>query len=78
MTTNDKIARRKLSLLELANVMSNVSKARRIMGYFRQQIYEMRRDYQTFGADGLIDRLPAPEARTPIGSRKRSRPRSTS
>ena len=58
LTTNDKIARRKLSLLELANEMSNVSKARRIMGYYRQQIYEIRRNYQTYEADGLIDRLP--------------------
>ena len=58
MTTKDKIARRKLSLLELASEMSNVSKACRIMGYSRQQFYEIRRNYQTFGADGLIDRLP--------------------
>ena len=58
MTTNDKIARRKLSLLELANKMSNVSKACRIMGYSRQQFYEIRRNYQTYGADSLIDRLP--------------------
>ena len=42
MTTNDKIARRKLSLLGLANEMSNVFKARWIMGYFRQRIYEIR------------------------------------
>ena len=67
MTTNDKIARRKLSLLELANVMSNVSKAHRIMGYFRRQIYEIRRNYQTHGADGLIDRLPG--ARDPHPNR---------
>ena len=58
MTTKDKIARRKLSLLELASEMSNVSKACRIMGYSRQQFYEIRRNYQTYGADGLIDRLP--------------------
>ena len=58
MTTKDKIARRKLSLLELANEMSNVSKACRIMGYSRQQFYEIRRNYQTYGAEGLIDRLP--------------------
>ncbi len=42
MTTNDKIARRTLSPLELANEMSNVSKARRIMGFFRRRIYEIR------------------------------------
>ena len=58
MTTKDKIARRKLSLLELAGEMNNVSKACRIMGYSRQQFYEIRRNYQTYGADGLIDRLP--------------------
>jgi len=58
MTTKDKVARRKLSLLELATDLDNVSKACRIMGYSRQQFYEIRRNYQTYGADGLIDRLP--------------------
>ena len=58
MTTTQKIARRKLSLLDLATEMNNVSKACRIMGYSRQQFYEIRRNYQTYGADGLIDRLP--------------------
>lgn len=47
MTTKDKVARRKLSLLELASDMNNVSKACRIMGYSRQQFYEIRRNYQT-------------------------------
>ena len=28
------------------------------MGYARQQFYEIRRNYQTYGAEGLIDRLP--------------------
>lgn len=58
MTTSNKVARRKLSLLELAHEMGNVSKACKIMGYSRQQFYEIRRNYQTHGADGLIDRLP--------------------
>ena len=58
MTTKDQATRRKLSLLELAQEMSNVSKACRIMGYSRQQFYEIRRNYQTDGAEGLIDRLP--------------------
>jgi len=58
MTTKDKVARRKLSLLQLAAEMENVSRACRIMGYSRQQFYEIRRNYQTYGADGLIDRLP--------------------
>ena len=58
MTTNDRIARRKLSLLDLAKDLDNVSKACKIMGYSRQQFYEIRRNFQTYGADGLIDRLP--------------------
>ena len=74
MTTKDKATRRKLSLLELAQEMSNVSKACRIMGYSRQQFYEIRRNYQTYGAEGLIDRLPGARGRIPTGSLRRSRP----
>jgi transposase InsO family protein len=58
MTTKNKIARRKLSLLELAQELSNVSRACKVMGYSRQQFYEIRRNFQTYGAEGLIDRLP--------------------
>ena len=58
MTTKDKVARRKLSLLEIAAELSNVSRACKMMGYSRQQFYEIRRNFQTYGADGLIDRLP--------------------
>ncbi len=58
MTTGNKIARRKLSMLELAGELGNVSRACKIMGYSRQQFYEIRRNFQTYGADGLLDRLP--------------------
>jgi hypothetical protein len=58
MTTKDKVARRKLSLLELASELENVSRACKVMGYSRQQFYEIRRDFQTYGAAGLIDRRP--------------------
>lgn len=58
MTTEEKVARRKLSLLELAAELSNVSRACRVMGYSRQQFYEIRRQYQTCGAAGLLDKLP--------------------
>jgi transposase InsO family protein len=58
MTTEQKVARRKLSLLDLAKELSNVSRACKVMGYSRQQFYEIRRNFQTYGADGLIDRLP--------------------
>jgi len=43
MTTKEKVARRKLSLLELAKDLDNVSRACRVMGYSRQQFYEIRR-----------------------------------
>jgi hypothetical protein len=52
-TTADKIARRKLSLLQLASDLDNVSRACKAMGYSRQQFYEIRRNFQTFGADGV-------------------------
>jgi len=65
MTTEKKVARRKLSLLELAQEMNNVSKACRVMGYSRQQFYEIRRNYQVYGAEGLIDRLPGPRGPHP-------------
>ena len=58
MTTEKKVARRKLSLLELAQQLGNISKACQLMGYSRQQFYEIRRNFQTYGADGLLDRLP--------------------
>jgi hypothetical protein len=44
--------------LELASDLGNVSKACRVMGYSRLQFYEIRRNFQTYGADGLLDRLP--------------------
>ena len=42
----EKIARRKLSLLQLAKELGTVSKACRIVGYSRQQFYEIRRNFQ--------------------------------
>lgn len=65
MTTKNKVARRKLSLLELAAELNNVSKACQVMGYSRQQFYEIRRNFQTYGAQGLLDRLPGPKGPHP-------------
>jgi len=56
-TVSQKVARRKLSLLELACELENVSKACRIMGYSREQFYEIRRTFQTCGAEGLLDKV---------------------
>lgn len=58
MTAKEKVARRKLSLLELADDLSNVSRACRAMGYSRQQFYEIRRNFQLYGSEGLLDRVP--------------------
>jgi transposase-like protein len=60
MTTEQKTARRKLSLLALASDLGNVSKACKVMGYSRRQFYEIRRNFRTYGADGVIDRPPGP------------------
>ena len=54
-TLAEKAARRKLNLLELASELDNVSKACRIMGYSREQFYEIRRNFQTFGADAIVN-----------------------
>jgi transposase InsO family protein len=42
--------------LHLANELDNVSQACKIMGYSREQFYEIRRNFQTFGAEGLLDK----------------------
>ena len=54
----EKKGRRKLSLLQLAQELGNVSKACRIVGHRRQHLYEIRRNFQVRGAEGLLDRLP--------------------
>ena len=54
----EKIARRKLSLLQLAQELGNVSKACRILGYSPQHFYEIRRNFRVHSAEGLLDRLP--------------------
>ena len=66
MTDNTTIAR-KPSLLELANDLGNASEARRRIGYSRGQFYEIRRNYQSFGSQGLLDRGRGP--RNPHPSR---------
>lgn len=64
MTTHDKCIKRKLSLLELAREMDNVSRACRIMGYSRTQFYEIRRQFHLYGSAGL----PTPTACRRISS----------
>jgi transposase InsO family protein len=68
MTAKEKVAHRKLSMLQLAEKLRNVSEACRIMGYSRQQFYEIKRSFQEHGFDGLMDKPPVPNTvptRTP-------------
>jgi hypothetical protein len=46
MTAVAQSTRRKLSLLQLAGELNNVSKACRIMGYHRDTFYEVKRAFQ--------------------------------
>lgn len=61
MTAKEKVAHRKLSMLQLAEKLRNVSEACKIMGYSRQQFYEIKRNFQEFGFEGLLDKPPIPK-----------------
>ena len=63
--TERKVIKAKVGLLELAKQLGSVTQACRVMGYSRQQFYEIRRNFQTYGAEGLIDRLPGPRGPHP-------------
>ena len=52
------VIKHKVGLLNLAAELGNVSRACKVMGYSRQQFYGIRRNFQTYGAEGLVDRLP--------------------
>jgi hypothetical protein len=47
--------------LELAHDPGNVSEACRRTGYSREQFYEIRGNYQTFGSEGLLDKISGPK-----------------
>ena len=56
---------RSLSLLALAEELSNVSKACRIMGYHRDSFYEIRRAFQVGGVSALIEQKRGPRGPHP-------------
>ena len=58
MTAEEKVARHKLSVLELAEALCNVSEACRQRGVSRTQFYEYKRRFQTHGLEGLRDLPP--------------------
>ena len=56
MTTQEKLIRRKLSLLELAEFLKNVSQACKIHGCSRQHFYDIKRTFEDKGIDGLKEK----------------------
>jgi transposase InsO family protein len=62
MTAREKVAHRKLTLLELAEKLHSVSQACRFIGYSRSQFYEIKRAFQLYGFEGLTDQAPMPKS----------------
>ena len=56
MTTQEKIVRSKLSILELAEYLKNVSEACRINGVSRQHFYDIKKAYEEHGIEGLKEK----------------------
>jgi len=65
MTALSESTRRKLSLLQLAEELGNVSKAARLMGYHRDSFYEIRRAFQVGGVEALVEKKRGPRAPHP-------------
>jgi transposase InsO family protein len=58
MKAEQKLARQRLSVLELAEALGNVSEACRRRSISRTQFYEYKRRFQTHGIEGLLDLPP--------------------
>jgi transposase InsO family protein len=58
MSPAEKIARQRMSVLDLAEKLGNVSEACRRRGMTRTQFYEYKRRFQTHGLEGLKDLPP--------------------
>jgi transposase InsO family protein len=62
MTAETKIAQNRLTLLQLAEQLRNVSEACRRRGVSRSQFYEYKRAFQEQGFEGLKDLPPIPKS----------------
>ena len=74
MGSEEKLARHRLSVLELAVQLGNVSEACRRRGMHKSQFYEWKRRFQTHGLEGLKDLPPIHRSHpmtTPAGVVKR-------
>ena len=56
MTTQEKLIRRKQSLLELAEYLQNISQACKVNGVSRQHFYDIKKTYEEQGLEGLRER----------------------
>lgn len=65
MTALPQSTRRKLSLLELAEELGNISKACKIMGYHRDSFYEIKRAFQVGGVQALLEQKRGPRGPHP-------------
>ena len=61
MTQREKLAKAKMSLIELAEYLKNVSEACRVMGVSRQHFYDIKKAY----ADGGMPALQEKSRRKP-------------
>jgi len=65
MTAVTQSTKRKLSLLQLAEELGNVSKACKIMGHHRDSFYEIRRAFQAGGVAALVEEKRGPRGPHP-------------
>jgi transposase InsO family protein len=60
MTATEKLAHKRLTLLQLAEKLGNISKACRMHKVSRSQFYVYKRAFQEHGLEGLVEKPPIP------------------
>jgi transposase InsO family protein len=56
MTTQEKLVKRKLNILDLAEYLKNVSEACKVSGVSRQHFYDIKKAYDEHGLEGLREK----------------------